>query len=198
MASRRDEGLDRRAGPQPRLRHTCPVRVFVAVDLPGPTMQLLQLLSRPARRGIQWTTPARWHITLRFLGEVDDPGAVAEALSCLGSGWRGGAVEAALGTTTAWFPSGRVLHVPVAGLDALAGAVRDATSRWRQLGEPTFLGHVTLARFRGRGAAPEDLAGASAAARFKVREVVLYESPPGSRGALYRAFSRVPLIERRR
>jgi len=169
------------------------VRHFVAVDLPDSTIQLLGSLPRPARRGIQWSTPDRWHITLRFLGDVDDPDAVAGALLCLRTHWSGGAVEASLGTTTAWFPSGRVLHVPVTGVDSLAGAVRDATVRWGKPGEPAFAGHVTLARFRGRDSAPGDLAGASIATHFEVREVVLYESAPESKGAAYRAIARVPL-----
>ena len=175
------------------MRHTCAVRLFVAVDLPEPIMRLLRSHPRPARRGVQWTTPARWHITLRFLGGVDDPAAAAEALSCLRTGWRDGAVEARLGTTTAWFPGGRVLHVPVSGVDALAGAVHAATSRWGQHAEPAFSGHVTLARFRGRGSAPDDLAGVPMAAHFAVREIVLYESSPESRGAPYEVLSRVPL-----
>jgi 2'-5' RNA ligase len=175
------------------VRHTCAVRLFVAVDLPDPIMQLLWALPRPARRGIQWTTPARWHITLRFLGGVDDHGAVAEALSCLRTRWRGGAVVGRLGPTTAWFPAGRVLHVPVTGVDTLAEAVHDATSRCGQPGEPAFDGHVTLARSRGRDSAPDDLAGVPIATHFEVREVVLYESSPESKGASYKVMSRVPL-----
>lgn len=173
--------------------HTCAVRLFVAVDLPDPIVQLLCSLPRPARRGIQWTRPARWHITLRFLGGVDNPGAVAEALSNLSTRWLGAAVVARLGPTTAWFPAGRVLHVPVTGVDALAGTVHDATSKWGQQEESAFAGHVALARFRGRHSAPDDLAGVPIATHFEVREVVLYESSPESKGASYKVMSRVPL-----
>ena len=177
--------------------HTCAVRLFVAVDLPDPIVQILSLLPHPARRGIQWTAPARWHITLRFLGGVDDPGAVAGVLSCLGTRWSGGAVVARLGPTTAWFPAGRVLHVPVTGVDALAGAVHDATSWWGEPRGPAFAGHVTLARFRGRDAIPDDLAGVPIAAHFEVPDVVLYESSPESKGASYKVMSRVPLTSPR-
>ena len=175
------------------VRHTCGVRLFVAVDLPEGIMRLLRSHPRPARRGVQWTTPARWHITLRFLGGVDDPGAVAEALSCLRTRWWGGAVEARLGTTTAWFPGGRVLHVPVSGVDALAGAVHDVTSRWGPHEEPAFSGHLTLARYRGRDFAPDDIAGVPIAAHFTIREIVLYESSPESKSASHKVLLRVPL-----
>jgi 2'-5' RNA ligase len=173
--------------------HTCPVRLFIAVDLPDPIVRLLQSLPRPARRGLRWTAPATWHITLRFLGDVDEPEALVEALSSIPTGLDADPVEARLGPTTAWFPGGRVLHVPVTGVDPLTGVVRDVTSPWGPHKEPAFAGHVTLARFSGPDPGPADLAGTPVAAHFVVPEVVLYALSLGSEGATYEIVSKVAI-----
>ena len=62
------------------------MRLFVAVSLPPPIVRLLESLPRPGHPQLRWTTPAQWHITLRFLGDVDDVAEVAEAV---GRGGRG-------------------------------------------------------------------------------------------------------------
>jgi 2'-5' RNA ligase len=46
-------------------------RLFVAIDLPESTRQLLAALD-PHVRGVRWTEPAQMHLTLSFLGEVPD------------------------------------------------------------------------------------------------------------------------------
>jgi RNA 2',3'-cyclic 3'-phosphodiesterase len=44
-------------------------RLFVAIDLPGSTRQLLANLD-PHIRGVRWTEPDQMHLTLGFFGEV--------------------------------------------------------------------------------------------------------------------------------
>ena len=46
-----------------------PKRLFVAIDLPESTRQLLADLD-PRVRGVHWTDPAQMHLTLSFLGDV--------------------------------------------------------------------------------------------------------------------------------
>jgi RNA 2',3'-cyclic 3'-phosphodiesterase len=46
-------------------------RLFVAIDLPESTRQLLTALD-PHVRGVRWTDPAQIHLTLSFFGEVPD------------------------------------------------------------------------------------------------------------------------------
>jgi 2'-5' RNA ligase len=46
-------------------------RLFVAIDLPESTRQLLVALD-PHIRGVRWTDAAQMHLTLSFLGEVPD------------------------------------------------------------------------------------------------------------------------------
>jgi RNA 2',3'-cyclic 3'-phosphodiesterase len=48
-----------------------PKRLFVAIDLPESTHQLLAALD-PQIRGVRWTDPAQMHLTLGFYGDVPD------------------------------------------------------------------------------------------------------------------------------
>ena len=90
-------------------------------------------LPRPDLASLRWTTEDQWHITLRFLGEVEAPAAVADALREVPETLRQAEiddVEAVLGAATAWFRGRQILHVPVTGLEALARAVATATAPW--------------------------------------------------------------------
>lgn len=49
-----------------------PKRLFVAIDLPDETRQLLSALD-PRVRGVRWTDAAQMHLTLGFFGDVSDP-----------------------------------------------------------------------------------------------------------------------------
>jgi RNA 2',3'-cyclic 3'-phosphodiesterase len=155
------------------------VRLFVAVRPPGDVLDALDRLRRPERSGVRWTTRDQWHVTLRFLGEVDDPGTVADALDAAPlavCGAEAGPRVAALGRG--------VVVVPVRGLDELAGGVVAATARF---GVPPpdrpFHGHLTLARSR-RGSV-RDLVGEAVAASFAVDDVRLVRSHLGRDGARY-------------
>ncbi|MGO8869791.1 MAG: RNA 2',3'-cyclic phosphodiesterase [Acidimicrobiales bacterium] len=171
------------------------MRLFVAADPPEPVLRLLASLPRLARSNVRWTTSAQWHVTLSFLGEVDDPGPVVNALTALASRPDTGPAKARLGPATAWFPGGRVLQVPVEGLDGLAARVREATIPWapEQL---DFRGHLTLARARGRKAGPPELAGKRVAAAFDVPAVVLYASTLGPGASVYQPMATVALHQR--
>jgi 2'-5' RNA ligase len=108
-------------------------------------VDVIEALPRPELDGVRWTGRAQWHVTLRFLGDIEEA-VVRAALD----GVDAAAVEARLGPGLRRLGRG-VLCVPVAGLDPLAAAVIDAT---RAIGRPpdhrTFRGHLTLARANGR------------------------------------------------
>jgi RNA 2',3'-cyclic 3'-phosphodiesterase len=160
--------------------HTATVRLFVAVAPPANVLAMVAGLDRPEVPGVRWTTADQWHVTLRFLGEVEDPGPVAAALD----GASLAPATATVGPRVATLGRG-VLMVPVAGLDALAGAVISATAG---VGRPPedrpFRGHLTLARARP-GASVRGLAGAAVAATFPVDDVRLVRSRLGRGGARY-------------
>jgi 2'-5' RNA ligase len=160
-------------------------------------VEMLLGLDRPAVAQLRWTTEPQWHVTLRFLGEVEDPEPVARALRDVRDrlGRRSvHDVRAALGPTTAWFPGRQVLQVPVGGLDALAHAVQEVTAPWTgPVDDRRFSGHVTLARARGRAGGPASLAGASLAATWRVRSFELVSSILGSGGSRYDTVDTVAL-----
>jgi 2'-5' RNA ligase len=137
---------------------------------------------------VRWTTAEQWHVTLRFLGEVPDPGPVAEALAVVPTLLDGGAVAVQLGPAVAWFAGRHILQVPVAGLDGLAVAVRTLTAPWgAPLDDAPFVGHITLARVRGRARGPAGLAARTIDASWRVDAVELMSStlaPGGSRYAV--------------
>jgi 2'-5' RNA ligase len=163
------------------------MRLFVGVRPPDHVLDLVADLPRRAQAGLRWTTRDQWHVTLRFLGEVEDPAVVVDALDRIdASGFI--ACEAAVGPMVETL-SRRVVALPVAGLDDLAAAVIDAT---RTLGRPPedrpFRGHLTLARLArsARGSARRlagGIVGRPLSARFMVSDVRVVGSHLGRGGA---------------
>ncbi len=153
------------------------MRAFVAVWPPPDVVESLHSLHRPQLGGLRWTTPEQWHVTLRFLGEVDAE-AASKAFDAIVAY---GPVVAEIGPATGRFGR-RILHVPVSGLDGLAAATVAATAG---IGNPPesrrFAGHITLARARHpRGVELRPLAGAPIAGRWVVPEVTLVASRLGA------------------
>jgi len=145
-------------------------------------METLAGLPRPEVHGLRWTAPEQWHVTLRFLGEVDTAD-VAAARAAFEGIRVAGRVTAQLGPATARFGR-RVLHVPVAGLEKLATATVAATGG---VGRPPdhrpFTGHLTLARAGDRrGVDLRALAGVPLAGSWTVGEVTLVASRLGGAG----------------
>jgi 2'-5' RNA ligase len=178
------------------------VRLFVAVWPDDETRRRLAGLELELGRtkGLRFVGPERWHVTLRFLGEVaeDAVGPLADALVSAAAAFAG-PLECRLGPGTGWFTGVRVLHLPAAGLDGLAAAVRAATLPI--VGEPAepepaFNGHLTLARSKGRRlgvAALGEMANIPFEAAFPVTAVDLVSSQPSPAGHRYTTVVRAPL-----
>lgn len=173
------------------------MRLFVAVTPPDDVLAMLEGVPRPGVVGVRWTTRPQWHVTLRFLGRVDDGsvGAVVDALSAVTVT---APVVARLGPAVDRFGH-RVVQVPVEGLDALATAVVDATASFGERPEDrAFRGHVTLARV-GRGAGRVDLrplCGCPVSASWPVTSFELYASELHPHGARYRVVESLPVASR--
>lgn len=181
-------------------------RLFVAVWPPDEVLDAVAALPRPEVPGLRWTGREQWHVTLRFLGQVDDAGVVAAALGSLAgerpvgagplAGERpvgAGPLEAVAGPAVERFDR-RVLHVPVAGLEPVAAAVVAATAA---IGQPPddrpFAGHITIARAIGRARPPlAALVGTPIAGRWPVDEVCLVASQLSSKGARYEVLDCFP------
>ncbi|MDX2224564.1 MAG: RNA 2',3'-cyclic phosphodiesterase [Rhodospirillaceae bacterium] len=176
------------------------LRLFVGLALPDPIRDELALLCS-GLPGARWVDDNNFHITLRFIGEVDEhaAGEIDFELSKL----RAGAFRlslAGLGT----FGQGhktRALWVrvePDPALDLLQGRVEAAVARAGIAREARkFTPHVTLARFNAR--VPDRLQDYIAANNlfragpFAVEEFVLFESRMGKGGSVYHALQGYPL-----
>jgi RNA 2',3'-cyclic 3'-phosphodiesterase len=168
-------------------------RMFVAVWPPASVLDRLRGIERPARPGLRWTSEDQWHVTLRFLGNVDDVGQVAlrQALGQIAAG--GAPVDVTTGPEPRAL--GRTVWVlPVEGLETLAGVISAATDH---VGQPPpdrpFRGHLTLARAR-RPAALDGLPAAPVTDRWTVTEVTLVRSDLQAEGARYDVTDRWSLL----
>jgi 2'-5' RNA ligase len=167
------------------------MRLFVAVWPPASAADAVAALDRPLVDGLRWTTPDQWHVTLRFLGDVDEPAPVVAELRARVRSDAPSPVSAPtvrMGPVTGRFGH-RVLHVPVSGLDRVAAAVADPTD------DQPFRGHVTLARARDRrGVDLRPFAGlACGPVEWIADEVTLVQSHLGRGGARYEIIERVTL-----
>jgi 2'-5' RNA ligase len=172
--------------------------MFVAVWPDDLTVQRLSALALGSVPGLRAVPPGQWHVTVRFLGDVDD-----ERVPSLVDALAGAAAEApepvhcALGPATAWFSGDRVLQIPVTGLDDVAGMVRRATVPIvPSTSEANFVGHLTVARVRGRRTDPSTraaVAGIAFTAEFAVRRLLLVASALSPEGPRYSTLARLAL-----
>jgi 2'-5' RNA ligase len=175
-------------------------RLFVALDLPEAIRTRLGWLAGGIP-GARWTPPEALHLTLRFIGEVEDglAGDIAAALVQVnapgfsltldGVGHFGGARGArALWAGVAAAPALHLLQHRVEAAVVRAGVAHDTRK---------YTPHVTLARLAGanltrvgRFIAENNLFRAGP---FAVDAFTLYRSLLGSGGPVYEALARYDL-----
>ena len=186
------------------------IRAFVAVDLEPQTVQkiaeaIAQL--RPRMPGIRWLPPANFHLTLKFLGDVDEAkvAPIAAALerelypfSCFTINAKG------LGV----FPDlkrPRILWVGLVGgeLNALASTAEKALVPFGFAAEKkTFTPHLTIGRWRQFNGSPKELGDEIEKwrghdfGRSNVDEVILFQSVLKPEGAVYRPLKVVALMNK--
>jgi 2'-5' RNA ligase len=166
------------------------VRLFVAVWPPDDVIAALHALPRPETGGVRWSTPDQWHVTLRFLGNVDDDDVadVRDALSSVSlpsASVRVGPATKRLGKD--------VLMLPVHGLEDLAHEVVRVTEDIVPAEERHFTGHLTVARARSRGAMPRSVEGTPLDASWTASSFSLVRSQTKPSGAVYTDIDRYPL-----
>jgi 2'-5' RNA ligase len=168
------------------------VRLFVAVWPDASTMRELSALDLRRTPGLRPVSPEHWHITLRFLGDVSDDVVPALIDALMEVAQKTEPVHCAVGPLTAWFNRGRVLQVPVAGLDRTAGAVRAATASLVASEDPPFVGHLTLGRARREldDTTRDALAGVPCTAAFTVDSFALVISHLSRGGPRYTTLAR--------
>jgi RNA 2',3'-cyclic 3'-phosphodiesterase len=172
------------------------VRLFVGVGVADEVRAALDgalAAFRDAHPEVRWSRPDGWHITLAFIGRVDDE-RVDEVAAAVDAGVRAASSgPVPLRLTGPGIFGGHALWVGVDdgdGLTPVAAAVRE---RLRAVGlevdaKPLYP-HVTIGRPRGRDRLPRDLPDEvpTVAWRWTADEVVLYRSHLGRGPASYEA-----------
>lgn len=146
-------------------------RLFTGLEIPAEIGASLQLL-RGGLPGARWVEPGDFHITLRFIGDVDD--VVAREVTALLGEIRRRAFEASLvGLDAFGGRKPRAIYVPVEAPAALMELQAEHERLLQRIGLPAegrnYKPHVTLARLR-------DSAPRAVADYLAVRG--LYRSPP--------------------
>ncbi|MGH9089350.1 MAG: RNA 2',3'-cyclic phosphodiesterase [Acidimicrobiales bacterium] len=169
------------------------VRLFAGVWPPAEVADRLSRLQQPRVAGVRWATPAKWHVTLAFLGQVPDTVVPAMGAALVDLAARAAVPpEAVLGPAVGVL--GRnVLCVPVAGLDEVAHDVRASLPGEAAQAASPFSGHLTLARVQGRRRMPLTLAGEPVEGKWTVHELRLVASTTDREGARYTTVARATI-----
>jgi 2'-5' RNA ligase len=174
-------------------------RLFTGLELPDSVVGQLALVCGGVV-GARWLKPEDYHITLRFVGDID-AGAAQDIAETLGDICRPKALVRFDGLS--WFGGGkpRAVVAKVKADPTLIDLQAEQERRLRRIGiEPEtrkFTPHVTLARLRGVGARAiaDFLAsrGALAAEAFTAERFVLFSARDGSGGGPYVVEAGYPL-----
>jgi len=176
-------------------------RLFVALVMPEAVGEKLSLLLHGVPDA-RWVAPENFHLTLRFIGEVD--GGAAEEITYVLSRIRVPSFCLTLEGLGCFETRGRLRAIWVGAREnpALAGLQRKVESALVAAGIPAegrkFKPHVTLARFSGMPvAAAAPYIASHAAIRlepFEVESFFLFESKLGHGGPTYFPECEVPLV----
>jgi len=187
-------------------------QTFIALPIPAPLkakLERLQRLIAPSLPDAKWVEPAGFHITLAFLGDVDDIhlntvcNAVAEAVRGFSP------IDLTIRSLGA-FPdmaSPRVLWAGIVGdldeLNELQQAVFSAADRAGYRADGRFHPHITLGRMKIRRGQEADVTPLEAHYRtwaagvFTADSVVTYASTHSSDGPAYTPLAIATLSDRR-
>ena len=152
------------------------MRCFVAAFLPAGAREQL-VARRPDVEGVRWVAPEKYHVTLRFLGELgpEDVGVWRVAAAGLDAHFPVDCTARAV----EGFPNGRRARVIVVRVDS-GGVLEELAGRLPDTGREDrrqFRAHVTVGRAR-RGPVRLRETG-SLDLPFRLHEVGLYRSLGG-------------------
>ncbi len=178
-------------------------RAFVAVAPTFPVLDALEpLVADLALRApqLRWLPRAQWHLTLQFLGPVDDAEALRSGVAAAAAAHATFAVQLAGGGA---FPSARrgtVLWVGVDHEDALVRLAESVHAATEPLGhgrdERPYHPHLTLARAprpRSLSDLVETIGTAPIGPAWTVTEVAVVESDTRPTGAVHTVWDRLAL-----
>src|SRR5512140_2329678 len=166
-------------------------RLFTGVEIPSEVSEALGML-RGGLPGARWITPDNYHLTLRFIGDVDDVVA-HEVASLLGRVKRGAFDLHMEGLTSFGGRKPRAVVANVSPAQALLEVQAEQERLMQRIGlEPEgrkYTPHVTLARLRESSS--QDVAdylasrGYFRTSPFKVSRFVLFSSRNSVGGGPY-------------
>jgi 2'-5' RNA ligase len=166
-------------------------RLFTALEVPAQTAFALSLL-RGGLPGARWIDPENYHITLRFIGDIDRPTAdeIVQALTRVD---RRGFEIALEGVEAFGARKPHSIYVGVRACAALSALQSEHERIVQRIGiEPErrrFRPHVTLARLRGASAGDVAawlaLRGDFRTPAFRVERFVLLSSRASTGGGPY-------------
>jgi RNA 2',3'-cyclic 3'-phosphodiesterase len=175
------------------------MRTFIAIEIPSEIKSALAALQTELRRAgadVNWTKPKNLHLTLNFLGEVDERRMAEVEKTCVSSAAEFRPFTLTL-KDTGVFPNEKQPRVLWAGL---SGDVENVVEMHRRLDErlaligfkreeKRFHPHLTVGRLKSNQNSRELLALADAhslpALSFLVTEIVIMKSELHPAGAEY-------------
>jgi RNA 2',3'-cyclic 3'-phosphodiesterase len=176
------------------------VRAFLAIEIPDELKRKLAPLR--TREQVRWVEPSTLHVTLRFLGEVDEEQVeeVAEAATTLARDTPPLRLVLRGGGSFPGRSRPHVLWVGLAGeVGRLTALVASLEAALRGLGFPAadhpFTPHVTVGRVK-EGVPAEAVAKVEAIGElghFKAESLILFRSDLRPSGAVHTELYRVPL-----
>jgi RNA 2',3'-cyclic 3'-phosphodiesterase len=186
------------------------VRLFIALDLDDASRAAIaaeqaRLAKQIDRRANpKWVKPDQMHLTLVFLGEVEETRA-ADIAAAMRQPVDQRAFDAVFDDVGMFPPHGgpRVLWIGVAeGADDMIALQRTLADRVVRFGialeDRPFHPHLTLARWRdarpSARRAVTDLGGGRSVARMRVDHATLYQSRLSPAGSTYTALARATLL----
>ena len=180
------------------------MRTFIALELgKEPRRALAELLEKLSAElpGVRWSKPGNVHLTLRFLGEINDALIPEVAEAAREAAARCPPLFLKLGRPGAFGGrSPRVLFLRVEGdLEELARVYSELENELEKRGfgreERSFKPHLTLGR-RKKGSVPPswtELVSLKEITDWEAEEIVLFSSTLTPSGPIYTPLGRFPL-----
>lgn len=183
------------------------MRAFIAIETTAEIKSALAALQGDLRRAgadVNWTKPDNIHLTLKFLGEIDQ-GRLSELQSACAETAAAFQPFSLSVNGAGFFPNRqrpRTLWTGLAGeIEKLMEMQRRLDEKLAAMGfereEKAFRPHLTIGRVRSNANARELVARAGVyslpALSFDVREIVLMKSELHRAGAQYTALAKAPL-----
>ena len=183
------------------------IRTFIACDIPNTIRKKIasfQSTLREYRADIKWVRPESIHITLKFLGDVEES-KIQAVVQAVGQAAKSKVPFTTSIEGTGTFPNDRSPRILWIGIQEGADRLADLASRMEEafflLGFPkekrSYSAHLTLGRVRSLHRIQDTIRALHStpfeAGSFRVDEIVVMKSDLQSTGAVYTPLHRIKL-----